>query len=136
MGICAAWDCFLEKFLFSSMSPWIITMDAFEIFKCMDRNKVLHRFLYLQQNSTGKQLRHKTSGSFYRNQNGDLNLLTESNFKYLYSTMAQQRIIPATDVMLEPVRFNVRQRTISGPTKNSYGSALEIQPGRCKNRSP
>jgi hypothetical protein len=50
MGICAAWTL-LGKSFASSISPWIVTMDALEPFRVLAQNKIQVHYLMQQKDS-------------------------------------------------------------------------------------
>lgn len=116
---------FLGKSFASSMSPWIITMDALEPFKCEGPKQDVTPLPYLQQKTTENSYDIKLQAAI-ETENGDLNLLTTSNFKYLYWTMAQQLAHHTSNGCNVRAGDLMGSGTISGPTKNSYGSMLEL----------
>ncbi|HEY9222383.1 MAG TPA: fumarylacetoacetase [Lutibacter sp.] len=116
---------FLGKSFASSMSPWIITMDALEPFKCSGPKQEVTPLPYLQQKTTENSYDIKLQAAI-ETENGDLNLLTTSNFKFLYWTMAQQLAHHTSNGCNVRAGDLMGSGTISGPTKNSYGSMLEL----------
>jgi len=116
---------FLGKSFASSMSPWIITMDALEPFKCDGPKQEVTPLPYLQQKTTENSYDIKLQAAI-ETENGDLNLLTTSNFKFLYWTMAQQLAHHTSNGCNVRAGDLMGSGTISGPTKNSYGSMLEL----------
>ncbi|MFO7673602.1 MAG: fumarylacetoacetase [Lutibacter sp.] len=116
---------FLGKSFASSMSPWIITMDALEPFKCEGPKQEVTPLPYLQQKTTENSYDIKLQAAI-ETENGDLNLLTTSNFKYLYWTMAQQLAHHTSNGCNIRAGDLMGSGTISGPAKNSYGSMLEL----------
>lgn len=116
---------FLGKSFASTMSPWIITMDALEPFKCDGPKQEITPLSYLQQKNTENSYDIKLQAAV-ETENGDLNLLTESNFKYLYWTMSQQLAHHTSNGCNVRAGDLMGSGTISGPTKNSYGSLLEL----------
>lgn len=116
---------FLGKSFASTMSPWIITMDALEPFKCDGPKQIVTPLPYLQQNTTENSYDIKLQAAV-ETENGDLNLLSISNFKYLYWTMAQQLAHHTSNGCNVRAGDLMGSGTISGPTKNSYGSMLEL----------
>ncbi|OGS69849.1 MAG: fumarylacetoacetase [Flavobacteria bacterium RIFCSPLOWO2_12_FULL_35_11] len=116
---------FLGKSFASSMSPWIITMDALEPFKCDGPKQIVTPLPYLQQKTTENSYDIKLQVAV-ETENGDLNLLTTSNFKYLYWSMAQQLAHHTSNGCNVRAGDLMGSGTISGPTKNSYGSMLEL----------
>ncbi len=115
---------FLGKSFASSMSPWIVTMDALEPFKC-NGPKQEETLPYLRQKSFENSYDIKLQAAV-ETENGDLNLLTETNFNYLYWTMAQQLAHHTSNGCNVRAGDLMGSGTISGPTKNSYGSMLEL----------
>jgi fumarylacetoacetase len=116
---------FLGKSFASSMSPWIITMDALEPFKCDGPKQEVSPLPYLQQKTTENSYDIKLQAAI-ETENGDLNLLTTSNFKFLYWTMSQQLAHHTSNGCNVRAGDLMGSGTISGPTKNSYGSMLEL----------
>lgn len=116
---------FLGKSFASSMSPWIITMDALEPFKCDGPKQEVKPLPYLQQKTAENSYDIKLQAAI-ETENGDLNLLTTSNFKFLYWTMAQQLAHHTSNGCNVRAGDLMGSGTISGPTKNSYGSMLEL----------
>jgi fumarylacetoacetase len=116
---------FLGKSFATTMSPWIITMDALEPFKCSGPKQEITPLPYLQQKSTENSYDIKLQAAI-ETENGDLNLLTTSNFKFLYWTMAQQLAHHTSNGCIVRAGDLMGSGTISGPTKNSYGSMLEL----------
>ncbi|MDF1516585.1 MAG: fumarylacetoacetase [Lutibacter sp.] len=116
---------FLGKSFASSMSPWIITMDALEPFKCDGPKQEVTPLPYLQQKTTENSYDIKLQAAI-ETENGDLNLLTTSNFKFLYWTMSQQLAHHTSNGCNVRTGDLMGSGTISGPTKNSYGSMLEL----------
>jgi fumarylacetoacetase len=116
---------FLGKSFASSMSPWIITMDALEPFKCEGPKQEVTPLPYLQLKTTANSYDIKLQAAI-ETENGDLNLLTTSNFKFLYWTMAQQLAHHTSNGCNVRAGDLMGSGTISGPTKNSYGSMLEL----------
>jgi fumarylacetoacetase len=115
---------FLGKNFASTISAWIVTMDALEPFRCEGpkQDKVLP---YLQQKRTDTSFDIKLQATL-KTENGDKNLLSESNFKYLYWSMAQQLAHHTVNGCNVRSGDMMGSGTISGPDKGSYGSMLEI----------
>ena len=115
---------FLGKSFGSTISPWIVTIEALEPFRAPGPVQEPAVLPYLQ---------------FEGNKNFDLDLevwiqpeygeaarVCRSNFKYMYWNMAQQ----LAHHTVNGCNFNVGDMcasgTISGPTPDSYGSMLEL----------
>ncbi|MBG7630156.1 MAG: fumarylacetoacetase, partial [Bacteroidetes bacterium] len=117
---------FLGKNFATTISPWIVTLDALEPFRCESPKQDVALLPYLQH-------QHRTDNSFdiklevtLETENGDLNTISQSNFKYLYWTMAQQLAHQTINGCNVRAGDLMGSGTISGPTKNSYGSMLEL----------
>ncbi|MCF6213424.1 MAG: fumarylacetoacetase [Flavobacteriaceae bacterium] len=115
---------FLGKSFASTISPWIVTLDALEPFRIESPKQDPKPFEYLQQigaNSFDIQLE-----TFIKPENSDENLVTKSNFKYMYWTMAQQLTHHTSNGCNVRAGDMMGSGTISGPTPDSYGSMLEL----------
>ncbi|MDR2207322.1 MAG: fumarylacetoacetase [Flavobacteriaceae bacterium] len=115
---------FLGKNFCSSVSPWIVTLEALEPFRTPsekqfpevldylkfegDKNFDIHLEVYLQP------------------ENGDENLICRSNFKYLYWNMAQQLAHHTINGCNVEVGDLYASGTISGESPDSFGSMLEL----------
>jgi len=115
---------FLGKSFASTISPWIVTLDALEPFRVENPKQDFKPLPYLQN---------EEKGSF------DINLqvgiqpegeketvIANSNFKYMYWTMAQQLAHHTVNGCPVNAGDMMGSGTISGPTKDSYGSMLEL----------
>ncbi len=122
---------FLGKNFGSSISPWIVTMDALEPFRCESVTQDPEVLPYL-----------KTNGSNNFDINLEVDLSTEegnttticrSNFKYMYWSMAQQLAHHTANGCNLNIGDMMASGTISGKEKNSYGSLLELSWGGKEN---
>lgn len=115
---------FLSKNFASVISPWIVTMDALEPFRCSGPEQQPEVLPYLQ---------------FEGENNFDINLevlikpensleasVCKSNFKYMYWNMSQQLAHHTVNGCNMRVGDLCGSGTISGPDAGSYGSMLEI----------
>lgn len=116
---------FLGKSFASTISPWIVTMDALEPFRCESPKQEVIPLPYLQQKRTDNSYDIKLQ-AILETENGDQNLLSKSNFKYMYWTMAQQFAHHTINGCNVRAGDMMGSGTLSGPTKDSYGSMLEI----------
>ncbi|MBB1139058.1 fumarylacetoacetase [Myroides sp. WP-1] len=115
---------FLAKNFATSISPWVITLDALEPFRTASPKQEPTPLPYLQQK--GDKTFDINLEVYLQPENGKETLICQSNFKYLYWTMSQQLAhhtingckINAGDLM--------GSGTISGPTPTSFGSLLEL----------
>ena len=115
---------FLAKNFASSISPWIVTLDALEPFRCQSEDQDPEVLPYLKY--TG-------------NKNIDINLevqiesanfsaytVSKSNYKYMYWNMNQQlahHTVNGCDIHAGDM---MASGTISGNDESSYGSMLEL----------
>jgi fumarylacetoacetase len=115
---------FLSKNFASSISPWIVTMDALEPFRTKSPEQHPKPLPYLQQTNPSTFDIHLQVSILP--ENGMENVISNSNFKYMYWTMAQQ----LAHHTVNGCRINsgdmMGSGTISGPTEDSYGSMLEL----------
>lgn len=116
---------FLGKNFASTISPWIVTMDALEPFRCKSPKQEIKPLPYLQQKRVDNSYDIKLE-AILETENGDKNLLSTSNFKYMYWTMAQQLAHHTVNGCNVRAGDMMGSGTISGSTKDSYGSMLEL----------
>jgi fumarylacetoacetase len=115
---------FLAKNFASSISPWVVTLEALEPFRIEGPEQNPKPLPYLQY--TGKKNIDIQLEVFIQPENCEPTKVSISNYKYMYWNMNQQLAhhtingcnINAADMMASG--------TISGPTPNSYGSMLEL----------
>jgi fumarylacetoacetase len=115
---------FLAKNFASSMSPWVVTMDALQPFRTQAP---------VQDPDVLPYLKEKNRGTYDIQlvvdiQVGELAPVTvsRSNFKYLYWTMAQQLAHHTVGGCNMQVGDVCASGTISGSSPDSYGSMLEL----------
>jgi len=116
---------FLGKNFASTISPWIVTMDALEPFRCESPKQDLTPLPYLNQKTSNNSFDIKLRATL-ETENGDINELCKTNFKYLYWSMEQQLAHHSVNGCNVRSGDLMGSGTISGPTKNSYGSMLEL----------
>jgi fumarylacetoacetase len=115
---------FLAKNFASSMSPWVVTLDALQPFRTEAPAQNPEVLPYLKEKQRGTydiQL-------FVDLKPGQHHPVTicRSNFKYLYWTMAQQLAHHTVGGCNMQVGDVCASGTISGPTTDSFGSMLEL----------
>lgn len=116
---------FLAKNFASSISPWIVTLDALEPFRCESPKQEDPKPLpYLQQ--TGNHAFDINLEVLIKPENGEENFVSKSNFKYMYWTMSQQLAHHTINGCQVNAGDMMGSGTISGPTPDSYGSMLEL----------
>lgn len=118
---------FLAKNFASSISPWIVTMDALEPFRVKGPEQSPKPMPYLQQK--GAKAFDINLEVAIQPENAQETVVSRSNFKYMYWSMAQQ----LAHHTINGCRVNsgdmMGSGTISGPTEDSYGSMLELSWG-------
>ncbi len=115
---------FLAKNFASSISPWIVTMEALEPFRTKSPNQDPTPLPYLQQK--GKHAFDIQLEVAIQPENGDETIVSQSNFKYMYWTMSQQLAHHTSNGCRVNSGDMMGSGTISGPTPSSYGSMLEL----------
>ncbi len=115
---------FLAKNFASSISPWIVTMDAIEPFRVKGPEQSPTPLPYLQQ--SGNKAFDIQLEVAIKPENTEETIVSRSNFKYMYWSMAQQ----LAHHTINGCRVNsgdmMGSGTISGPTEDSFGSMLEL----------
>ncbi len=115
---------FLGKSFASSISPWIVTLDALEPFRVSGPDqapKVLPYLQYKEEKHLDIKLEVAISSSDF-----DEHVVSRSNYKYMYWNMNQQlahHTINGCNINCGDI---MASGTISGPEEGSYGSMLEI----------
>jgi fumarylacetoacetase len=115
---------FLAKSFASSISPWIVTLDALEPFRTKGPKQDPEPLPYLTQDgdhSFDIQLELDIITD-----KGISTTVSKSNFKYMYWTMAQQLAHHTVNGCKVNSGDMMGSGTISGPTPDSYGSMLEL----------
>lgn len=115
---------FLGKSFASSISPWIVTLDALHPFKVEGPKPEKKQLPYLQ--TKGKKSYDITLEAYLTPENGEENKLCASNFKYMYWTMSQQLAHHTVNGCKVNSGDMMGSGTISGPTPETYGSMLEL----------
>lgn len=115
---------FLAKNFASSISPWIVTMDALEPFRTKGPKQDPTPLPYLQQK--GKNAFDIDLEVYIQPENADPTLVSKSNFKYMYWSMSQQLAHHTSNGCRVNSGDMMGSGTISGPTPDSFGSMLEL----------
>ena len=115
---------FLSKNFASTISPWIITMDALEPFRTKGTKQEPTPLPYLQQK--GKHSFDINLEVAIAPENGDPTTVSRTNFKYMYWTMSQQLAHHTSNGCRVNSGDMMGSGTISGSTPDSYGSMLEL----------
>ncbi len=115
---------FLAKNFASSISPWIVTLDALEPFRTKGPTQEPMPLPYLQQK--GKHAFDINLEAYIEPENSKATLVSKTNFKYMYWTMSQQLAHHTSNGCRVNSGDMMGSGTISGPTPDSFGSMLEI----------
>ncbi len=118
---------FLSKNFATSISPWIITMDALEPFRTKGPKQDPAPFPYLQLK--GKNTFDINLEITIQPENGVETIVSKSNFKYMYWSMSQQLAHHTSNGCRVNSGDMMGSGTISGPTPESYGSMFELSWG-------
>ncbi|HRW99775.1 MAG TPA: fumarylacetoacetase, partial [Cyclobacteriaceae bacterium] len=114
---------FLAKNFGSTISPWIVTMDALEPFKVNGPEQEPKVLPYLKSN--GPQ-NYDINLEVSLNTESGKTVISKSNFKYMYWNMCQQLAHHTVNGCNIQVGDMYASGTISGHEKDSYGSMLEL----------
>ncbi len=115
---------FLGKNFGSSISPWIVTLEALEPFKIAGPKQDPEVLPYLKYE--GNQNYDVQLEVALKPENGTEQTISSSNFKYMYWNMAQQLAHHTINGCNINVGDVMASGTISGKDESSYGSMLEI----------
>ncbi|MEM6830214.1 MAG: fumarylacetoacetase [Bacteroidota bacterium] len=115
---------FLGKSFASSISPWVVTMDALDPFRVAGPVQNPEVLPYLQ--FEGKKSYDIQLEVYLTPQDGSEQKLCASNHKYLYWNMVQQLAHQSVNGCNIQVGDLYGSGTISGKTPDSYGSLLEL----------
>lgn len=121
---------FLAKNFGTSISPWVVTLDALEPFRVASPTQNPAPLPYLQQK--GDKAFDINLEVYITPKNAEGKLICQSNFKYLYWTMSQQ----LAHHTINGCKINsgdlMGSGTISGTEPTSFGSLLELTWGGTK----
>jgi fumarylacetoacetase len=115
---------FLGKSFASSISPWIVTLEALEPFRVAGPKQEPEVLPYLQY-----QKEHAFDINlevFIQPEGLKSTKVCTSNFKYMYWNIAQQLAHHTVNGCNINVGDMMASGTISGPTSDSFGSMLEL----------
>jgi len=115
---------FMAKNFASSISPWIVTLEALEPFRVESPKQDPKPLPYLQQEGKNSFDIHLEVS--ITPEEGIPTTITRSNFKYMYWTMAQQLAHHTSNGCKILSGDLMGSGTISGATPDSYGSMLEL----------
>ena len=118
---------FLGKNFGSTISPWIVTMEALAPFRCESIKQDPEVLPYLQYEGN-KNYDIKLEVGLTP-EGDEESIICNSNFKYMYWNMAQQLAHHTVNGCNVNVGDLMASGTISGKEKGSYGSLLELSWG-------
>ncbi|MDX8554127.1 fumarylacetoacetate hydrolase [Tenacibaculum gallaicum] len=115
---------FLGKSFASTISPWIVTLDALEPFRVDNPEQVYEPLPYLKKE--GKDSYDINLQMAIQPEGKEETVVCNSNFKYMYWTMVQQLTHHTVNGCPINAGDMMGSGTISGPTQDSFGSMLEL----------
>ncbi|HMO41410.1 MAG TPA: fumarylacetoacetase [Saprospiraceae bacterium] len=115
---------FLSKNFASTISPWVVTLEALEPFRTAGPPQELEVLPYLQYEGQKSFDIHLEVA--LRTDSGVEQTLCRSNFKYLYWNMSQQLAHHTVSGCNMNIGDMLASGTISGSTPDSFGSMLEL----------
>ena len=115
---------FLAKNFASSMSAWIVTLDALEPYKVKTPEQHPEVLSYLK--FEGERSYDIHLEIVIEPEGSEETTISRSNFKYMYWNMAQQLAHHTVNGCNVRCGDLMGSGTISGPTEDSYGSMLEL----------
>ncbi|MFM7668091.1 MAG: fumarylacetoacetase [Bacteroidota bacterium] len=115
---------FLAKNFASSISPWIVTLDALQPFAVVTVEQSPEVLSYLK--FEGKKSYDVHLEVALQPENSSETTICKSNFKYMYWNMAQQLAHHTVNGCNVRCGDLMGSGTISGSTPDSYGSMLEL----------
>lgn len=117
---------FNAKTFASSISPWIVTLEALAPFKTNSPIQEPKPLAYLREDHTHNSYDINLSVELKPENQQQADVISQTNFKYMYWSMAQQLTHHTIAGCNLQVGDLMGSGTISGPTPDSYGSLLEI----------
>ena len=115
---------FLGKNFCSSISPWVVTLEALEPFRTASPKQEPEVLDYLK--FEGDKNFDINIEVYLQPENGEENLICKSNYKYMYWNMTQQLAHHTINGCNVEVGDLYASGTISGNEPNSFGSMLEL----------
>ncbi len=118
---------FLSKNFASAMSPWIVTLEALELYRVsgpVQNPEVLPHLRYYGDKNFDISLEVSIAPAGFEE-----SVVSRSNFKYMYWNMCQQLAHHTSNGCNVRVGDLMASGTISGAEENSFGSMLELSWG-------
>jgi fumarylacetoacetase len=115
---------FQSKAFATSISPWLVTREALEPFRVPAPDRVKPLLPYLQENTPNNfdiqmQVTLAPKGR-------SATVISKTNYKYMYYSSALQLVHHASSGCAMETGDLLGSGTISGPTRDSFGSLLEL----------
>ena len=117
---------FNAKTFASSISPWIVSMEALEPFKTNSPVQEPQPLAYLREDHSSNSYDIHLSVEIQAEGSELADVISQTNFKYMYWSMAQQLTHHTIAGCNLQVGDLMGSGTISGSAPESYGSLLEI----------
>ena len=117
---------FNAKTFASSISPWIVSMEALESFKTNSPVQEPQPLAYLREDHSSNSYDIHLSVEIQTEGSEQTDVISQTNFKYMYWSMAQQLTHHTIAGCNLQVGDLMGSGTISGSAPESYGSLLEI----------
>ncbi len=118
---------FLGKNFASSITPWIVTMEALEPFRCATPHQEPEVLPYLR--FEGLKSYDIELQVFIQPEGEDESLVCHSNFRYMYWNMCQQLAHHTINGCNVRIGDMMGSGTLSGPEESGFGSMLELSWG-------
>ncbi len=115
---------FLGKNFCSSISPWVVTLEALEPFRTASPSQDPEVLDYLKFD--GDKNFDINLEVYLKPENGEENLISKSNYNFMYWNMSQQLAHHTVNGCNLEVGDMYASGTISGSEKSSFGSMLEL----------
>ena len=115
---------FLAKNFASTISPWIVTLDALEPFRVEGYKQEPKVLPYLEY--SGKKNVDIHLETYIQPENAEPTKVCDSNYKFMYWTMEQQLAHHTVNGCNINVGDLMGSGTISGPEKHQFGSMMEL----------
>jgi fumarylacetoacetase len=115
---------FLAKNFASTISPWVVTLEALEPFRTAGYKQEPKVLPYLEY--SGDKNIDISLDVLIQPENAEETLVSHSNYKFMYWTMEQQLAHHTVNGCNMNIGDMLASGTISGPRPDSFGSMLEI----------
>jgi fumarylacetoacetase len=109
----------------TTISPWVVTLEALEPFRVQGPHQEPKPLEYLQDSTPSAYDIHLTA-AIQSEKMTSPQVISNTNFKYMYWSMKQQLVHHACGGCNMTTGDLLGSGTISGPTEDSYGSLMEI----------